>query len=828
MMTVVPTVSPAVSTLRRPVPLFLVAGILVFGLPLLVSCRLDQLLSPGAKPVVRLRPDTVGVAETKPLPVTVTVAGQVQAGMPLTFTSSNTTIATVDQSGGVLGVKRGKAAITAQIPGVEGVDRAASATDTVWVVADSVSLDPGDTTLTTFDDEVCYAAKAYNKNGVALSDRVDTITIISDPDTTLSPESTFGCFRARKNGRAATIEARVDTARAQATVTVALTAPLLAVSPGARTDTAFEGSTAPRSSVIRISNAGGAVLSWTAAADSAWIGLSKSSGTVTVPPNNNDSTTLTLDPSGLVAGSHTGHVVVTATGATGSPDTVTTTLVIIGCTVRALTPDTLEQGTLTAADCGAPHRAGSLARVYSVNASPGDTIDAALSAAFDAYLVVTDDTGKVLLSNNDCSVSTTSACVRNVVVPANGMRIEATTAVSGATGSFSLSVTKPRPPGGPGGLDQFMANGLTQIASGGTDTTSSVVFKGTVTDPNPRDTLRLQVELRFAGASNFTGSPTDSSAPVTPSATATVTHTGLTDDTVYHWKARTCDQTGRCSAWADFGANADPATDFRVAVPQDPFVPTDTIQSYPSPGGQIALGGPDTTGTIVFKATVSDPDPGDTLAIQVERQPAGTGTFTDLPNLPNGTRVAAGMISSLTVTGQPDSASYIWRVRTIDQTGRTSGWVDFGGNGVAADYKIDLPKPPGLPAGLGQFLADGTTPISVGGGTGGGLGSTQTVVFKATVTDPNIGDSIAIEVEAKTTDVTFDGTGVTRGTGVLTNGTASVSIGYTVGLLAANYLWRARACDRTNRCSGWVAFSGNTDRDPSSGLNPSDTDFHVP
>src|SRR6266566_4739878 len=126
MMTVVPTVSPAVSTLRRPVALFLVAGILVFGLPLLVSCRLDQLLTAGAAPVVNLRRDTIGVAETKSLPVTVTVAGQVQAGVPLTFASSNTTIATVDQSGGVLGRKRGKAAITARIPGVEGVDQAAS------------------------------------------------------------------------------------------------------------------------------------------------------------------------------------------------------------------------------------------------------------------------------------------------------------------------------------------------------------------------------------------------------------------------------------------------------------------------------------------------------------------------------------------------------------------------------------------------------------------------------------------------------------------------------------------------------------------------------
>ena len=80
----------------------------------------------------------------------------------------------------------------------------------------------------------------------------------------------------------------------------------------------------------------------------------------------------------------------------------------------------------------------------------------------------------------------------------------------------------------------------------------------------------------------------------------------------------------------------------------------------------------------------------------------------------------------------------------------------------------------------------------------------------------------------KTTDVTLDGTGLTRGTGVPTTGTASVSASYTVGLLASNYHWRARACDQSNRCSGWVAFGGNTDQNPSNILNPSDTDFHVP
>src|SRR5436189_586930 len=219
MMTVVPTVSSAVSTLRRPVPLLVVAGVLVFGLPLLVSCRLDQLLTAGAAPVVNLRPDTVGVAETKPLPVTVTAGGQVQGSVPLTFESSDLSVATVDQNGVVHGLKRGKAAITARIPGVEGVDRGATATDTVWVVAVSVTLTKQLDTLTSLNDTTCLATLAYDKQGAPLTDP-PTITKTSDPDNTLAPYGQAGCYQAVKSGRSATITAQLDTARAQVTLTV--------------------------------------------------------------------------------------------------------------------------------------------------------------------------------------------------------------------------------------------------------------------------------------------------------------------------------------------------------------------------------------------------------------------------------------------------------------------------------------------------------------------------------------------------------------------------------------------------------------------------------
>src|SRR5438552_6312452 len=214
MMTPVPTVSSAVSTLRRPVAVGLVAGILVFALPMLVSCRLDQLLQPGKFAGLKLQPDTVGVADTVRLRVNMTA--------PLAFTSTDTTLATVDQNGVVRGVRRGKVAITALVTGVPGVDRPANTTDTVWVVAVSVSLTKQLDTLTSLSDTTCLTTFAFDKRGDTLS-AVPTITKTSDPDNTLTPlgaPAAPGCYVATKSGRTATIEALLDTARAQVTLTV--------------------------------------------------------------------------------------------------------------------------------------------------------------------------------------------------------------------------------------------------------------------------------------------------------------------------------------------------------------------------------------------------------------------------------------------------------------------------------------------------------------------------------------------------------------------------------------------------------------------------------
>jgi hypothetical protein len=486
-----------------------------------------------------------------------------------------------------------------------------------------------------------------------------------------------------------------DTVRVAVLFTVLAPSPELAVAPLARLDSAFAGSLAPRSFVVRIDNTGGLPLTWSAVADTAWIGLSAASGGA--PPT--DSIVVSLGAAALAPGTHTGTVTITAPGAPDSIKTVTVTFNVKACELLPVAADTLVNSTIVRADCGAPDRGGSLAKRYRVGAAAGDTLSFRLtSGAFDAYLTLSDSLGVLLAQNDDCSGTSGSSCILEFRAPASGRYIvEATTLGAADTGAFALSIVKERAPNTPQSIAQLRADSATPIGLGATNPDGVAVFRGTVTDPNPRDSVRLELEL-VPTASPPSGAPTHQSAYVPAGQTAWISSGTLVENAAYYWRARSCDKTLRCSAWVSFGGNADGATDFLVnAVPENP---------------------------------------------------------------------------------------------TIDVLS------------------------------LNQF--NGANVIPVGGGTGGGLGSAQTVTFKATVSDPDPGDVLVIEVEPKQTNAAFDGTGLSRGTGVSSGATASVAVGYTVPLLGVNYHWRARACDQTGRCSAWAPFGGNSD------VVTAATDFHVP
>lgn len=515
----------------------------------------------------------------------------------------------------------------------------------------------------------------------------DSVLVMIDPDTLSQAvyEDTI------------VFAASGDTIRVAVTVTVLPPSPELSITPVSRAETAFVGSVAPDTFSLTITNTGALPLTWSAVVDSSWIAISRDSGGA--PPA--ETSVVTLTPGSLAPGTHVGAITVTAAppGTVNSPATVPVTYVIRPCAETGITPDAVVSGAITLSDCGAPQRAGRQAKVYAVQAATGDTLSFRLTSVdFDAYLVFTNPSGVAVLAENDeCGIEVGTACIKDFIVSNPGRYLlEVTTANAAAVGAFTLSAVKELSPSQPA-AGQFRANGTTAIAVGAVTPESTVVFKATLNDPNPGDSVRLEVEVEGLA----TGPQTHVSPFVPRGNPVALSVTPLNDNEGYHWRARTCDQSGRCSTWFNFGGNVDPAADFIVnSIPQAPDAP-----------------------------------------------------------------------------GSPD-----------------------------------------------QFNGVGTTPMPPGGGTGGGLGSNQTVTFRAVVTDPDPGDMVSLEVEVKDVMAAFDGVGTTRGVAVSSGSTAAVSVIIQAPLLGQNsYYWRARACDQASQCGSWVSFGGPAGDGP-----PRVIDFHVP
>jgi uncharacterized protein (TIGR03437 family) len=96
----------------------------------------------------------------------------------------------------------------------------------------------------------------------------------------------------------------------------------LAVSPQALMFNYAVGGSAVAPQGISITNTGGGTLSWTASANASWVGLSPASGTAP------STMSVSVNPETLTAGSYSATVLLTAAGATGSPASVSVTLVV--------------------------------------------------------------------------------------------------------------------------------------------------------------------------------------------------------------------------------------------------------------------------------------------------------------------------------------------------------------------------------------------------------------------------------------------------------------------------------------------------------------------
>ena len=151
---------------------------------------------------------------------------------------------------------------------------------------------------------------------------------------------------------------------------------------------------------------------------------------------------------------------------------------------------------------------------------------------------------------------------------------------------------------------------------------------------------------------------------------------------------------------------------FRVNA--KPNVPASLTQVNAS-SAAIANNGITNDTTVTLGGTLSDPDAGDTVLLQLEVRPS-TVAFSD--SATSSTSLGAQGVQTKAVT--PGYGTWHWQARTVDQYGAASAWV--------AGYTFRINTPPSSPAALAQ--RDGTGTMAVGA-----LTNDTSITFRAAVND---------------------------------------------------------------------------------------------
>ena len=103
-----------------------------------------------------------------------------------------------------------------------------------------------------------------------------------------------------------------------------------------------------------------------------------------------------------------------------------------------------------------------------------------------------------------------------------------------------------------------------------------------------------------------------------------------------------------------------------------------------------------------------------------------------------------------------------------------------------------------MPQSLDQRLPDSVTSVSPGATVG-----QTSILLRAVLTDPDLGDSLHLEGEVRPVTVGFTGPNVPNGPAVANGHTAWLSV---AGLSdKTSYHWRVRAGDNTGRSGAWAS-----------------------
>ncbi|MEI6462258.1 MAG: DUF2341 domain-containing protein [bacterium] len=237
-------------------------------------------------------------------------------------------------------------------------------------------------------------------------------------------------------------------------------------------------------------------------------------------------------------------------------------------------------------------------------------------------------------------------------------------------------------PNSPSSLAQKFTSNVV-INTGDWINQNSINFTANISDPNNPDTIYLCVELvpiatTFSNYEtlcstgySYTGSPV----------AATVSMTSITDQTEYHWQARTKDIFGEYSAWVSYGANLESVRD----VGLDLTVPTGgTVYDGTSIGSDISFNNGSLSSISAnwsgFDSTISGLN-------HYDYSIGTTQGGTDVVGWTANSTSTSVTVSSLTLIS---SKMYFFNVRATDNATNISSVVSSNGQVVAPSLSFSL------------------------------------------------------------------------------------------------------------------------------------------
>ncbi|NUN47973.1 MAG: hypothetical protein HUU15_03985 [Candidatus Brocadiae bacterium] len=344
------------------------------------------------------------------------------------------------------------------------------------------------------------------------------------------------------------------------------------------------------------------------------------------------------------------------------------------------------------------------------------------------------------------------------------------------------------PPAAPGTLGQFMLDGTTGIAFGGSTPEGAAVFRATL--PASTDMLRLQIEV-VPEASAFTGLPSAESPLVPGGSTVSISYPLGAGS--WKWQARSISSSLATSAFVEFSP-ATPGPDLVVtAAPSLPPAAPTVMGQENLDGSAIASGGTAATDTVVFEVTV----PGLASAlnrIQIDVELTGFG-LDGVPDVES-PLVAGGSIVNVAVP--LSSGSYNWAARTMGSTGLASAYTLFAGG--PPDFNVvaaAAPVAPTVPVTLVQRNLDGT--VIAAGGT-----STGPVVVFEVVVPGAAAELNRIQVDFAPIASALDLNPNVESPLVAGGSTVQIAVPFGIG----SYNWAARTQSSFGLNSAYTAFAG--------------------